>query len=601
MNNYILFDKFIVRTPLLNYNLNFFKTINENAVIGLLNNIKIMEAIFIASPELYKIIVEEKSTNKFSQNCIYTLLKYISRMSTRCTPFEIFAGVGLGIFSNDENQIILNKLELYKNHVQLDMNVLFSITQEINKQPLNRQFFKYYPNTSISEYSYNETLKYIEYVYKDGIRNHLLTSVTNSYYLELILNNSTKGKKIDELVNLLIEEEIEEKDAYGFINNLIDAQILISELEPYTTGIEPLEFIIEKIQNIDGLNDLYLKLVEINILLSKLSNFSSENNNINLYYKITNILQNLDIQFNSKYLFQSNLNLSLKSNVLSKKIKKNIVKAIQIVNKLTEKSSNDNLNNFRQKFYERYQDQEIPLLEILDVDNGIGYADITEKTSTPLLDGLNFSLFQNNKVLSNNELSSYFIYKLSESLLKNEKIIYLKDEELDKFDENWDDLPLTMSSIFEIYKNKDDLIYYMSGCHGSSAGNLLSRFCNSNSEINSFVRDEIIDKENSLLNENIIFAEIIHLPESRIGNILLRPQLRSYELPYLAKSNLPTDNQIYLNDILVLIKNNQVHLKSKRLNKYIIPRLTSAHNYTNPFLLSIYRFLCDLQSQNIRI
>ena len=76
-----------------------------------------MEAIFLASLELYKIIVEEQFINKFSQNSIYTLLKYLSRMITSCTPIEISAGVSLGIFSNDKNQIILNRLKLFKNHV----------------------------------------------------------------------------------------------------------------------------------------------------------------------------------------------------------------------------------------------------------------------------------------------------------------------------------------------------------------------------------------------------------------------------------------------------------------------------------------------------
>lgn len=76
-----------------------------------------MEAIFLASLELYKIIVEEQFINKFSQNSIYTLLKYLSRMITSCTPIKISAGVSLGIFSNDKNQIILNRLELFKNHV----------------------------------------------------------------------------------------------------------------------------------------------------------------------------------------------------------------------------------------------------------------------------------------------------------------------------------------------------------------------------------------------------------------------------------------------------------------------------------------------------
>lgn len=80
-------------------------------------NKKIMEAIFLASLELYKIIVEKQFINKFSQNSIYTLLKYLSRMITSCSPIKISAGVSLGIFSNDKNRNILNRLKLFKNHI----------------------------------------------------------------------------------------------------------------------------------------------------------------------------------------------------------------------------------------------------------------------------------------------------------------------------------------------------------------------------------------------------------------------------------------------------------------------------------------------------
>lgn len=66
-----------------------------------------MEAIFLSSLELYKIIFEEQFINKFSQNSIYTLLKYLSRMITSCTSIKISAGISLGIFSNDKNRNIL--------------------------------------------------------------------------------------------------------------------------------------------------------------------------------------------------------------------------------------------------------------------------------------------------------------------------------------------------------------------------------------------------------------------------------------------------------------------------------------------------------------
>ena len=46
---------------------------------------------------------------------------------------------------------------------------------------------------------------------------------------------------------------------------------------------------------------------------------------------------------------------------------------------------------------------------------------------------------------------------------------------------------------------------------------------------------------------------------------------------------------------MVSVSNNRVVLRSKRLKKEIVPRLTTAHNYSKG--TPIYRFLCELQNQ----
>jgi thiopeptide-type bacteriocin biosynthesis protein len=109
---------------------------------------------------------------------------------------------------------------------------------------------------------------------------------------------------------------------------------------------------------------------------------------------------------------------------------------------------------------------------------------------------------------------------------------------------------------------------------------------------------ELAQKEEEMHPDKVL-AEIIHISEGRLGNILTRPHYRKYEIPYLAMSTLPYENQIQVSDLMVSIKNDKVILRSKRLNKEVFPRMANAHNYS-AMGLPIYHFLCDLQHQSVK-
>jgi thiopeptide-type bacteriocin biosynthesis protein len=136
------------------------------------------------------------------------------------------------------------------------------------------------------------------------------------------------------------------------------------------------------------------------------------------------------------------------------------------------------------------------------------------------------------------------------------------------------------------------------GCDGPSGARLLGRFCDADPQLLHFVRAHLRAEE--ARDSDAIFAEIVHLPEGRLGNILYRPVLRDYEIPYLGGSGISEDRQIPVTDLRVSVSRRQIVLRSARLGRRIVPRLTSAHNFR--YLgLPLYRFLCELQRQEISI
>src|SRR5437660_5118684 len=109
------------------------------------------------------------------------------------------------------------------------------------------------------------------------------------------------------------------------------------------------------------------------------------------------------------------------------------------------------------------------------------------------------------------------------------------------------------------------------------------------------VQEHLRAEEQLKKDRNAVFAEVAHLPEGRIGNVLFRPILRHYEIPYLGSSRLPQERQIQVSDLMVSVQGERVVLRSRRLGCEVIPRLTSAHGYAHNRNLKLYKFLCLLQ------
>lgn len=578
------FSRFLFRTPLLSFQM-------KDKMQELIDSDFFNEALFLASPEL----VKQKENSGNNSLMMQTIYKYFSRSFSRCTPFGLFAGCSIGEFG-DQTDMTLKPLSKYTRFTRLDMNYICALIQHIGQDPKIKTKLEYFPNDSI--YDLGGQMRYVEYYYKGVKRIHTIISIEENESLKIILNKCQNGATIKELAYLIVDDEVMMDDAEEFVEELIFSQILKSELEPQVTGGDPLVRLISQLDKI-GDSEYLPVLTEIQKLLKEIDN-TCIGQSSGGYDKIVKLIKCIGVDFDLKYLFQTDLFKPTEKASLSRDFIKEVNELLIFLNTITDRYVNENLNKFKEEFYSRYEEQEISLIQVLDSELGLGYpikeggaGDINTLIDDLVLPQLKMA----NQSLRYSNVGDIMLGKYMSAIDQGQNTITLEDDDFPKNSTiRWDDLPDTLALMCNIVKDVDTGGYRIVAkpIGGSSAANLMGRFCHINPRIQNLVK-KITEKEQELC-KDCILAEIAHLPESRIGNIALRPQLRDYEIRYLSNSSLELEKQIPVSDIMVSVKQNRIVLKSWKLNKKIIPHLTNAHNYSFNSM-PVYHFLCDMQME----
>jgi lantibiotic biosynthesis protein len=613
MNTFLSYNDFyLLRMPvvsvenLLLLNKDLKEKSLEICMKGIFSQPFYQEAIYVASPELFQefqkwqngTLTNEKEVAKL----VASLYKYYVRMCIRCTPYGLFAGSALGNISEKSTEISFDEFQKYHKHSRLDMNYVAELTEYIANLSVVKSRLKYYLNSSL--YKVGNAYRYAQHRLKNKHRSYFLTSINTSKYLERAVQNAQNGILLSDLAESLVDRNVNQATAISFVEKLIRSQVLVSELEPTVTGDEFFKVLINRLKSIPEAEDIVEKLNIIQELLDKKSG--------DLFrYKAIKIA--IDENFkttSSKDLVQTDLFFKTTQNNLSDKVVQRLLQQLQSLLKLRRKFEHANLESFQKAFSERYEEQEVPLLIALDSEGGVGYGKLQKGkgANMPLVDNVIIDKKEtDNKKIRWNAISELVLKKYEEAISTKSDSVTLTKADIDSVtekdkSETWG-LPastyLLGTLISENIEAMDsgDFKFYMKAFSGPSSGNLLARFCHGDKELTEKVRESLQQEQAEY--QDTILAEVVHLPESRVGNILMRPTLREYEIPYLGHSSVEKEKQIALDDLMVSVKYGKIRLRSKRLNKYVIPRLTTAHNYARG--LSIYKFLCDLQFQNINM
>jgi thiopeptide-type bacteriocin biosynthesis protein len=549
------------------------------------------DALFVASPKLEAVLDrwQREPDSERARKSEPSIVAYFSRAAARPTPFGLFAGCSTGTVAASTT-LRLESHEHYRRHTTLDMEYLCALAEAIQRDPALRCELVYRPNSSL--YEAGGRLNVVEASQTPGRRAYKLVAIDKTPYLEETLARAAGGATFDALAAALVDDEVTRADAEEYVSELVASQLLLGDVEPQLTGTEPLVALVETLAARTSTAPLAERLDEA---AKQGAAIDAEGIGVprHRYEAIASTLAALPAEPQIERLVQVDLMKPARELTLGVNVVDEVAKAVAVLRSFAPAPERDALARFRDKFVERYETREVPLVEALDEEHGIGFE---------LLDP-GASRESPRQGAASSPRHRLLLRKYAGALATGAGEITVEADELTALDTH-DRRPLpegvevlaTLEAASAGAVDAGDfrvLIYSVSGPPGAR---LTARFCHVDPLLNEYVAAQVRAEEGT--NHDCVFAEIVHLPEDRVGNILGRPVLREYEIPYLGASAAPPERQLPVTDLLVSIDGERVVLRSRRLDKEVNPRLTTAHNFAFNSL-PVYRFLAALQHQGV--
>jgi len=553
-----------------------------------------LNALFFASKEFYHTVKNWLiTTSEFNDKdrILISLYKYYNRICIRSTPYGLFAGFSLGDISEEASKFNRNPEKPFQVYVRPDMSRVEDLIQKANSDScLEKITF----STNNTLYRVADKLRYIE---SDSNKNYKITQVQNNDFLANLLNFTENGQYLSDIKeyirSLLPDAEEDEIDSY--ITELRSSQVITAQLPPFITS------------NFDLLETLEKNLSDHDEILGELKNIAETCDEIKSTLEDQKPIDKSNY-FNSQHSasdqdFQVDLTLDIPQNKINNRVTQTLLKSVNEIVQLPNAPHHTRITEFKDNFVERFGTEEIALVHALDPQLGVGYdlqvsGNIEE---VPLIDHIDFSLPVKKKSTTHNELVDYVQRKFQ----SNFNYLYPSPIQLEEIDIRNNIMDHGRKRFFSDYyilgelsaENMEELdkgnfkFYCTSAVPRPFMATVLSRFAYYNNSIAEKIRTEVNK------NTDCLMAEVVHQPDGRIGNILLRPSFYKHEIAYYSQHN-PENVNISINDLYISVNGNDIILKSKSQGKVILPRLSSSHNF-HIAQLPMYRFLSDLQYYNM--
>lgn len=510
----------------------------------------IKKALYLSSKSLYNAYISEDGNSKKYTNLCTGLLKYFIRAASRPTPFGYFADISLGEFG-DRTELIKSKQYL---DISLDIDWVNKYIESIeNDFSFLEQLQLKYNNICFVS---GDRLKNPYYSFRGNIADSddFITEINIRYtnLIKIIQLNTQKFINYKKLANILKEYYvgIDDKIIHETLKNLVENEILITNLRLPAYYKNSLSHIENIISNLKGADEINIALIKIKKMLRQYQMCQDHN----LLKEIDSIMTYLHP---SKDYLSLNLGMIYRKAYLSKEIKKKVEKFTNSLDVLMfENDEYMILEKFKLRFLECYGKKiEVDLTEIIDSNKFNG-----------------LFLIDTEKAMKNGERErkiKQIIHQKIDMAIYEKQNVYLRKEDFVNIKKNNTKFPVGFDLNFYITQSEQKLNYIIGPNVGSSrAGAMFHRFSDC---LNKKTYQNYNNKLFQTLNNNKNYIEV-ELRENNLSgkgaNIINNNKNSLYYFPIGVFEN--EDNNISLQDILIgMDNNNNFYLKSKKMNKKI--------------------------------
>ena len=583
------------------------KEVLHGMIHKLLSDSLFFEALYTSSPGFLNRIIQSIESEKTDAQALFELLtsiyKYYSRMAHRSTPYGLFAGVFSAKRTTDASVISFSE-NLLKPKVQFNIQKVSHAIRFWQQHPDQTfESLTFYVNNTL--YTIEDRLYYVEKLDKAGEQVSNLASIEINEHLVRILDTAKNGATIHQLVETIQLEGFSHEDKLSYIHGLISSQVLNPSFIPcigscnfmgdLTNQLGELQIEAPLLSALSEMNERYRSITSLEDFstLRQLSDeLSQKPQSVDLRdaYKI-------DLFYNAD---QAALNIEVQNKIRT------------IGNELMQLSAVEtpaDIGEFIQRFHAKYEEREVPLIHALDPNYGVGFGLNVNGVSefTPLIAGLPIQIEEESRFTYHSKFESirtackhqYFSHGKTVVQVDDLFDEWIKERSARATNDNRTHTSvytfgsLYASSLEEL--DKGNFKFKVTQANAPYAGKLISRFMHGDENIRHQVRAIAEHEQN--VNKETILAEVQYIPDGKYANISLTGPLRTYEIPYSSGSQVSENYQINVNDLLVSVRNGRIILRSKALQKEVIPCLTNT--YDARFGSSIYQFLSQVSYQSI--